>query len=145
MRVLPKEDLSVRWALLWDKDGLYSAAEVVDDSLWASPQAVDALGGDAVVIYLQSSGAGRQILMAKSAKGEQRVLRQTSKTVYEAFTPWESLDPVTPFRARQARLNVTVTDNDGDRWHGGWSYMAHLRPAGGTVRKGMVGLSGFAA
>ena len=136
--VLPERDLSVRWALMWDEDGLYSAAEVVDDSLWASPQAIDALEGDAVAIYLQSAGVGRQVLMAKAAEGKQRVLRQTSETVYEAFTAWESLDPVTPFRARKARLNVAITDNDGERWHGGWSYMSHLRPAGGTIRKGMV-------
>ena len=136
--VLPKSDLSVHWALLWDDDGLYSAAQVVDDSLWASSQEIDALEGDAVAINLQSARAVRQILMAKGARGEQQVLRQTSETVYEAFTPWESLDPVTPFRAQQARLNVAVTDNDGDRWHGGWSYMSHVRPAGRTIRKGMV-------
>ncbi|MFH1603344.1 MAG: sugar-binding protein, partial [Pseudomonadota bacterium] len=130
-------DLLARFALAYDEQALYVAAEVTDDvtgpaqppeTLWLTDSlqlALDADNDRTRGAYDQDgdyeygcefNGEANRFVAPPNAPASQadvKIGQQGRKTIYEARIPWAELAPAQPNAGARYGFNLMVNDNDG--------------------------------
>jgi len=156
-----EEDLSGQVRLAWDDGFLYVAAEVTDQQHSQPNQHKEMWQGDCIQLALRPGGparassydgvqefglaltpAGPELWqwMPKEgvvADGSVAVVRQGTRTVYEAAIPWAALD-MRPTAGAQPGFSLTLNDNDGEGFRGWLEWSSGLCGAKDASKFGVL-------